>query len=210
MSDSNSKNGPGTKLPSDLPPLTRIHLDLIDIVFGVIVGVSFTDFRDILVPISVKFETFTLLLAYVTVIGSWIGYHRAINKKPDESAVRFIIDLIILYLYFYLIYSITDFFTVLAILPLIFGLYTIWAVTRDLAFKKRGEIVRRGVIYDSTLGKSSSKKNTIFFILFLAQFLIYLFFGNSFQQPVILAAPLFNWLLLISGITMLVIYRSIK
>jgi hypothetical protein len=101
-------------LPSNnLPAITKIHLDLIDIVFGVIIGVSFTDFKQILVPIALKFETFTLLLAYVTVVGSWIGYHIAIDKKADTSVFRFITDLIILYLYFYLIYSIQNFPTVL-------------------------------------------------------------------------------------------------
>jgi hypothetical protein len=206
MPDSSGKNGPGT----ELPPLTRIHLDLIDIVFGVIVGVSFTDFREILVPISIKFETFTLLLAYVTVIGSWIGYHRAINRKPDESVVRFIIDLIILYLYFYLIYSIRDFLTVIMVLPTIFGFYTIWAIVRDIEFKKKGESVPKGVIYNSTLGRSSSKKNTVFLILFIVQLIIYLALGNNLQRPMLLDAPLFYWFVLISSISMMIIYRSLK
>jgi Na+/H+ antiporter NhaD/arsenite permease-like protein len=161
MPGSNSSNGSG-------PPLTRIHLDLIDIVFGVIVGVSFTDFRELLVPFSIKFETFTLFLAYVTVIGSWIGYHRAINKetdeKPDDSVVRLIIDLVILYLYFYLIYSINNFLTVLMVLPTIFGCYLLWAIARDYEFnkkfKEKGEKIRGKA--GSTLGKSSSKKNAIF------------------------------------------------
>ena len=91
MPDSNKKNGPGTKLPPELPPLTRIHLDLIDIVFGVIVGVSFTDFREILIPISIKFETFTLLLAYVTVIGSWIGIIRIYSLNDALHYVKMVV-----------------------------------------------------------------------------------------------------------------------
>src|SRR5690349_564151 len=109
---------------------SKVYIGFIDVLFGVIVGVSFTDFRAILVPIILKFETFTLLLAYVTVIGSWIGYHIAIENKPDRSVYRFIVDLIILYLYFYLIYSVQNFNVVVMMLPVIFGFYIIWDFTR--------------------------------------------------------------------------------
>src|SRR4051794_41082247 len=95
--------------------LERAKLGFLDIIFGVIIGISFTDYKDLLVPLSFSFETATLLLAYVIIFSAWIRYHYYLAKLATKDRPAFIIPsnivfgLILLYLYFYLLESVKDF-----------------------------------------------------------------------------------------------------
>src|SRR5690348_362257 len=109
-----------------LDAITKVYLDLVDIIFGIIIGVSFTQF----VPLTLHFKTFTIILAYTMVVGSWVGYHAAM-KSSYKGSYRFFIDLILLYLYNYLINSVEDFFTMLVIFSIIFFFYLLWSYRRS-------------------------------------------------------------------------------
>jgi hypothetical protein len=79
-----------------------------------------------------------LLVAYVVVVLSWIGYHKAVEDKPHKDWSRFVIDLILLFLYFQLIFTrnLEDFiFTNL----LIFGFYLVWVIKRRFEYKPKKE-----------------------------------------------------------------------
>lgn len=117
---------------------SKIYLPLIDIIFGVIIGASFISLSKNLVPVKstltpfyLDFEQFTIGTAYLIIILSWIFYHEAVKKREPQLNLRFAIDLILLYLYFYILFSfekISDYvFTVL----LMFLLYLAWSVKRD-------------------------------------------------------------------------------
>jgi len=175
----------------------RIYIDLVDILFGIIIGTSFTQFF----PISLNFQAFAVFLAYMTVIGSWVGYHRAIIKSKDKkSELRFIIDLVLLYFYAYLIFSVNDFPSMVTIFPIIFFLYFIWSFARS---KETDEPFR----WESY----SNNKNFVFTFLFFIQFMLYIVFHERFKGSfVVIDAPLLDWLTLFISMAMIIIYRVLR
>jgi len=135
--DKKEANKGSTESPSE--ERSRIYVDLIDIIFAIIIGVSFTDFKDILVPPVPEFKTVALLLAYVTVVASWVGYHSGIKGYVHRNVGRFGIDLILVYLYFVLINTVgnykEDLTELLGVFPWIFGFYMFWMLFRYLEYR---------------------------------------------------------------------------
>lgn len=83
------------------------------ILFAIIIGHSFLVAPDSLIPTSnaLKPENHTmtaaLVFSYIFIVSSWIGYARSVSFSPHTDtgwgAIRFVINLIILYEFFYLI-----------------------------------------------------------------------------------------------------------
>lgn len=144
--------------------VTQVYIGFIDVLFGVVVGISFAQF----VPLTLEFKTFTAILAYATVVASWVGYHTAFRKGSDDYSgpYRFVIDIILLYLYYYLINSSNNFPLMLAIFPFIFGFYVLWELSRLLELGKKKKPDFR-IIW-----------NSIFLILFSIQLAVYSYFAN--------------------------------
>lgn len=81
--------------------------------FAVILGHSFLLASEIMIPIHAIFDpanhviVSTLAFSYTLIISGWIGYSRSTSVKPHKDtslgALRFILDLIILFEYFYLL-----------------------------------------------------------------------------------------------------------
>ena len=106
---------------------SEIYVMSIQVLFSIIIGVSFLDYRTTLVPPAPNFETFTILAAYSTVLASLVGYSIAIKKQFHRNVRRFVLDVILLYLYYQLVYSPQkDFTYFLSVLPWIFGIYIFW------------------------------------------------------------------------------------
>src|SRR6266404_2379039 len=77
------------------------------------------------------FQISTLFLAYLTIILSWIGYHRSIKKSPIGLERiwgwgRFFADILLLIAYFVLVVSYNNFRRELLLLVLIFFLFFVW------------------------------------------------------------------------------------
>lgn len=117
--------------------VTQVYVGFIDVLFSVVVGISFAQF----VPITLEFKSFTAILAYATVVASWVGYHKAFGSGSDKykGPYRFVIDIILLYLYYYLINSFNNFPLMLVILPIIFGFYLLWELCRLIELQKKNE-----------------------------------------------------------------------
>ena len=136
-----------------------IYKLVIEIIFGVIIGVSFTDYHKELVPFSFSFETVMILTSYITVLVSLVGYMITINKREHKHAYRFWIDLVLVFLYYQLIYSPKHNFELfLSIFPWIFGLYLIWQVFEYYEYKGsenysglKNKIIRSGPIFAISL-----------------------------------------------------------
>jgi len=116
---------------NDEKPYVRVsqtYVLAIQYIFGVIIAVSFFVYADILVPFSLNFEAGMVLVAYITVIASFIGYALRIAKFPHQNVKRFIVDAILLYLYFQLIYAPlnSNFIYYLMLFPMIFAGYLVW------------------------------------------------------------------------------------
>ena len=167
--------------------VTQVYVSFIDVLFGVVVGISFVQF----VPITLEFKTFTALLAYATVVASWVGYHKALSNGSDKyiGPSRFVIDIILLYLYYYLISSFNNFPLMLFIFPIIFVFYVLWELSRLIELWKKNEPKYR-IIW-----------NSIFLILFLIQLAAYSYFTNLSN------VEWFQWTFWTVSMTMILLYR---
>lgn len=116
-----------------------IAIDFIDPLFAVVISVSFFEVmtRQWFTPNSINdllssaFDIFVLLLGYLTVVLSWVGYHRSIRGKPIRIKTlpgfwRFILDIVLLFCYWLLLVKFESFGFVLLILALIYWLYVFW------------------------------------------------------------------------------------
>lgn len=108
---------------------SRVYVKAIQILFAVIIGVSFTSYFEVLVPFQNSFEQAMILVAFATVLASLVGYSITVGEKYHKKYYRFIIDLILLYIYFQLIFSpLQSFEYFLTLLPIIFVLYAAWEI----------------------------------------------------------------------------------
>lgn len=167
--------------------VTQVYVGFIDVLFGVVVGVSFAQF----VPITLEFKTFTAILAYATVVASWVGYHKAFRSGSDDyiGPYRFVFDIILLYLYYYLINSFNNFPLMLVIFPIIFGFYVLWESSRLIELRKKNE------------PKFRFKWNIIFLFLFLIQLAVYSYFAN------LSGLVWFQCVFWIASMIMIIVYR---
>ncbi len=176
---------------------TQVYTGFVDILFGVVVGFSFTQF----LPITLEFKAFAVILAYATVVASWVGYHTALVKGSDEynKPYRFVIDLILLYSYNYLIdQSAKDFPVMLYIFPIIFGFYVLWELSRLWEWGKNANVIFR------------IKWNTIFLVLFLIQLSAYILVQSYGRPPNLLGTSWLQWVFWIASMTMIIGYRCLK
>jgi|GEM_PF-5823137 len=180
---------------------SRVYVDLVDIVFAIIIGVSFTDFKEILVPPTPEFTTVTLLLAYVTVVASWVGYHRAVKDHVHKNVGRFAIDLILLYLYFVLINTVGNLTALLGIFPWIFGFYMIWMLMRFLEYRKGPD---RFKIRDHVIGIIRAP---MIFIGSVAVFYYYPIFYSSEHERVLYNGTYVDWAAWSITLTLVLLYR---
>jgi len=108
---------------------SKIYVLTIQILFGIIIGISFTDYHKELVPFNPSFETIMIFVAYATVLLSLVGYSITVKFRYHKKIWRFILDIILLYLYYQLVYSPrTGFDYFLWIFPAIFFIYVIWQI----------------------------------------------------------------------------------
>lgn len=135
----------GTKLSGDSEAQKRISnrlVDLIDILFGVVVGLNFALIfnNNPIVSMPTFSDIFTLpnislLVAYIAVILSWVGYHQMMEANPFilnyYGYSRFSIDILIVFVYSILIYSIKNFTLFLTIFPIVFLLYAMGGIIRN-------------------------------------------------------------------------------
>jgi hypothetical protein len=129
----------------DEPPtetdLSKLYKYAMTVVFAVVIAESFPQSIEIFLPSNgeiVTYERFESgsgwFLAYFLVISSWIYYFRSIIIDPHTETrygvARFTLDLIIVYLYYYLLILISDqpsYSVIFAwVFPVIFASYLAW------------------------------------------------------------------------------------
>ena len=109
----------------------------ISTMFAVLIGVTFFMFFEELVPLKHDFQAVIIITAYVTVLADMIGYLRTINIRPYRNLKRFILDLILIYLFFQLLYSFMvsfEFFLIMNVI--IFSFYLVWTIFEYTEFKQ--------------------------------------------------------------------------
>ena len=144
---------------------TKFYGIAINILFAIVLGHSFLMASDVMIPVWDVFEpdnyvaASTLVFAYILVVSGWIGYSRSISVKPHRDTawgvMRFVLDLVILFEYFYLLRMtqtdhVADF---PAVLVVIFVTYVVSDLvkTREHPPKMRSQIKQRSKITDGLL-----------------------------------------------------------
>ena|SRR3990167_10704618 len=132
---------------------TGIGLGFIDVLFAFVVGfglenVAGKPWVGDLFNNRLDRDLWMFVLANTVVVGSWIGYHKAmmyLNREVDtwQALLRFIIDAILLFEYFRLLGNIANPRLMFAIISQIFILYLLWDLIVKTESTKGQEVARR-------------------------------------------------------------------
>ena len=177
-------------------------VDLIDIVFAVVVGTSIAAIfaNNSLREWPSLYEVITLgnmslLVAYIAVVLSWVGYHRMIELNPYTlnrwGYVRFGIDVMIVFMYTFLIYSRENFSIFLSVFPVIFLLYACGGVVRT---KEYGKV-------------SWSRGSLMYMGLFLVNWIIHFVWRSLAPVHIILESIPISWIVWFLTLWYLFYYR---
>ncbi len=119
--------------------ISESFVRLVDIIFGVIIAQGFILFRDRIVAVEVSIGTGSLLLVYVTILHSWLGYHKSVKayayNRTAWSRFRLAFDIFILLLYAYLLFVALDLHKVLLGLAAVFVLYALAGIVRRVEWR---------------------------------------------------------------------------
>jgi len=178
-------------------------IDLIDIVFGVVVAINFGMLftnnpfdKSITLDQVISLPNFSLLVAYIAIILSWVGYHQMIEYNPYMlnrwGYVRFSFDVLIVFMYTVLMYSIKNTALYLAAFPIIFLLYAIAGAVRNKEYGCEVSWPRGSIEY------------TVYFSLTLLVWFIWGFVTPLY--PILNMVPT-SWILVLVALVLNLHYR---
>jgi len=198
----------------------HIGVDFIDPLFAVALGLNFealqkepwfTDWLLIVHSWQNCFVFLTLVLAWATVILSWVGYHRSIKTNPIKVQTlagwcRFILDVLLLVFYSILLVSYANFKVELRVLAVVFFLFIVWDI-----FKKKehpiGDYKRKNPDDYEARWKASGQQRGVTVVWFVYFLLLTLFYAvHPPQSP----CGREDWLVLMLALLGTVLYRVHK
>jgi len=116
---------------------SSLYVNFIDILFAVVLAQSFVFLSSqegittwIASPSENIVTIANTILAYTLVITSWVGYHTSTEQLPIKHVLRFVIDIILLMLYYMAFANVRSFANLLIIMCSVFVLYTFWTLIR--------------------------------------------------------------------------------
>ena len=126
------------------PPYTEderrrsdLFVRFIEFLFAVVIGQSFLLLSSptgvsswVANPLGNILTLGNAILAYSLVVTSWIGYHDSTQKLPMRNVGRFVIDILLLFLYSLTFAKLNSFATISIILFAVFLLYFAWTLIR--------------------------------------------------------------------------------
>lgn len=209
---------------------SKIAIDFIDPLFAVVISISFTqvmlvkpswlDSPGVLITeANERFILLTLLIGYVTIVLSWVGYHKSIRSKPIKidttpGFFRFIFDIVLLAGYWLLLVKFEVFGHVLVMLMLIHWTFVIWdqlkwweynAEDNEKIDKAKSEADKR----KAKEGKRRSQRrrgiSTFWAIVFTVLWLVYWILG--FHDG---SLDLYDWAFLVAASIFTGLYRLHK
>lgn len=152
-------------------------------IFAIVIATSYDTATQIFINPEIPFlsnldsviSSFEICLAYVAIISGWVGYSRSMIKWPHKNtkigALRFSLDIAILFCYFGLITSaqpqneFQNYF--LSWISGLFVLFVLWDVLKIKEHYEKHETKRNGELIRSCL------KTVVFLIVFFALPLIF-------------------------------------
>jgi len=195
---------------AEMKEMSDIYVRFIDILFAVVIGQSFVLLSSenrftswFAQPYENAIKIATYLLVFVLVITSWVGYHRSVSLFPIRSALRFVIDIGLLFLYYLGFVSVDNFEIVLWIFFFSFLMYTVWDCIRLWEYWDVSLLTE--IIANSKLKKEFIRRvliSGVFALFFFLLIIIYRQGVNKIQG--------FEWTLFMAALMLLVIYRYLK
>jgi len=149
---------------------SRVFIDFIDILYAVVVGQSFVFlvdhkyygawFPDVMHNLNFFknqfnpglaaphiFGMITILTLYCLLITSWINYHSSIDKYEFYRRTQFIIDILLIFLYYVAFTVVTNYVYITYILLAVFILYIVWDI-RTICSKHITEAKKIAIMED--------------------------------------------------------------
>lgn len=116
-------------------PVSRNFVGLVDIIFGFLIAQGFILSKDRIIAIEISLGSGSLLLVYLAILLSWVGYHRSVTIYPYNrtwwSRIRLGMDISILLLYAYMLFVAFELAKVLFGLVTAFVFYAVTGVIRQ-------------------------------------------------------------------------------
>jgi hypothetical protein len=124
-------------VPEEERAQSKVYVRFIDILFAVVLGQSFVFLSSqsgislwIAAPYQNLVTLLDVILAYTLVVTSWVSFQTSTRKLPIRNISRFIIDVVLLFLYYLTFVNVGSFTTVSTILTVVFFLYFAWEIVR--------------------------------------------------------------------------------
>jgi len=180
--------------PEELKEINKFYLLAINVLFAVVVGLSFETTAKLSFPpenISIFIKLFALVLIYYVIFSSWLGHYRSQTHWPYSigllGKVRFVISVSILYIYYHAFYLFANNSNGLFyyVFPLIFLAYLAYDTVKNIEYKDDSEggvdLINRLLI-------------TLLFLAFFisASYIFYLFITDNIP-PVLNVGVLDSW-----------------
>jgi hypothetical protein len=188
------QNSEMSESSDELNEINKFYLLAINVVFAVVVGLSFDITAKLSLPseiISILVKIFTLLLIYYVVFSSWLGHYRPQSHWPYSIGLlgkfRFVISLSILYIYYHAFYLFANNSNGLFyyVFPLIFVAYFAYDTVKNIEYK------------DDTENGVDLINRLLITLLFLAFFIIasytFYLFTTDDVPPILDVGDLDSW-----------------
>lgn len=138
---------------SDYEKLSRYFVRLIDILYAITFGAGLLRISDRLeLPeklSNIKSLTFLLFVfALVVVIRDWITYHKIIDRRPHKNIGRFILDILILFVFYQMVRSLENPVIFFILVAGHFCLVILWTLFDYGEYKQDRESIVRDIKWD--------------------------------------------------------------
>jgi cytidine deaminase len=134
--------------------------DLVTMLFAIIFGVGLNELGEV----KGGYDFSVLLLAYLAVMLSWWGYNWGIVLRPETNVLNYLIDSLLIVVYWFLINSRAAFGWVAVGYVAMFALYWLWEVVRAHS---------KAPLTSTTKTVQSAGKVNFLFLLFACMVLIF-------------------------------------
>ena len=159
-----------------------IYVKFIDVLFAIVLGQSFVLLSSssglaswMANPISHIWDMMNTVLTYSLVITSWVGYHDSVRTLRIRKVWRFVIDIMLLFLYYLGFTYVNSFPKLSIVVVLVFMLYFLWNVARFFEYRSVEDCVTRYKLWNRTLEA----------LLFAVVFAFIAYISNAFPDPTI-------------------------
>jgi cytidine deaminase len=152
--------------------------ELVTILFAVIFGVGLSQLGEL----KSGYDFGVLLVGYLAVTLSWWGYNWGIIAQPETNILNYVIDIILIAIYWWLINLRNPQWIVVLGYFIMFGLYWLWEIVRK--YSQRSSL-NKGII------NKAIKLNLTFFALTGVLFSFKRWWLNPFSDSYICLASLF-------------------